>query len=126
MSKLLLSHCITKMIWKKYFNGYKRGGYNTTNPPASINSLVGMSTVFSPVTGGYYIGGSLNNPGNGYWWSTTAYSEYGRYGLGFNGSSLYTDGSNRGGGFYVRCLRAPELQLNNLINFAKLYKVLSR
>ena len=81
--------------------------YDTTNPPASINSLVGMSTVFSPVTGGYYGGGSLDSPGYGRWWSTTAYDESNRYSLGFDGSSLYTSYDfYRSYGFYVRCVRA--------------------
>ena len=81
--------------------------YNdTTNPPASINSLVGISTVFSPVTGGGYYGGSLDYPGYGLWWSTTASSEGSRYFLGFDGSSLYTNNNNRNNGFYVRCVRA--------------------
>ncbi|MBR3156934.1 hypothetical protein IKF20_00675 [Candidatus Saccharibacteria bacterium] len=83
--------------------------YDTSKPAGSINSLVGSDSVyaFSPVTGGYYRGGSVYVPGNGYWWSTTASSSNYRYYLYYNGSSLGTSsGSSRNFGNYIRCVRA--------------------
>ncbi|MBQ3292804.1 hypothetical protein IJG93_00640, partial [Candidatus Saccharibacteria bacterium] len=65
------------------------------------------ATSFSPVLGGYYINGGLNDEfTRGYWWGSTAYNGATRYLLGYNGSSLYTDGSRRYRGNYVRCIQA--------------------
>ena len=41
-----------------------------------IGTLTGnalVSAAFTPVIGGYYGGGTINNPGTGYWWSTQIY-----------------------------------------------------
>lgn len=91
-------------------------GWNDTEyvgPHGSINSLVhGRSWVypsfddsFLPVTGGYFNVGSIQNIGNGNWWSTTANWKDNRYGLlfstwpGFHGSVI------RSWGVYIRCVR---------------------
>ena len=70
-----------------------------------IGSVTSYKDAFSPVTGGYYYNGSLNNTGYGYWWSATARNDAHRYNLVYYGSSLYTDYNNRNLGFYVRCTR---------------------
>ena len=66
------------------------------------------TTNFVPVLGGAYYHGTLYNEASyGLWWGSTAYNGAERYYLVYNGSSLYTDGSNGGGryrGFYVRCV----------------------
>ena len=62
---------------------------------------------FSPVLGGAYYDGTLyNEDTHGYWWGSTAYNGARRYGLGYDGSSLYTNGYGRHGGFYVRCVQS--------------------
>ena len=63
-------------------------------------------TSFSPVLGGHYSdGGTLYNDGTrGIWWGSTAYNGAERYGLGYNGSSLYTRSGRRHNGIYVRCV----------------------
>ncbi|MBR3253091.1 hypothetical protein IKF84_03405 [Candidatus Saccharibacteria bacterium] len=62
---------------------------------------------FSPVLGGYYRNGTLENEStHGYWWGNTAYNGVTRYYLLYNGSSLYTNDSRRYHGFYVRCIQA--------------------
>ena len=63
---------------------------------------------FSPVLGGGYRNGTLYNEGTyGLWWGSTAYSGALRYGLRYNGSSLYTGYDYRHNGLYVRCVQAP-------------------
>ncbi|MBR3252970.1 hypothetical protein IKF84_02765 [Candidatus Saccharibacteria bacterium] len=64
--------------------------------------------IFSPVLGGRYSNGTLNSEStHGYWWGSTEYDGALRYNLGYNGSSLYTNGgSRRSGGLYVRCIQA--------------------
>ena len=62
---------------------------------------------FSPVLGGDYYNGTLYNEATrGYWWGSTAYNGARRYLLDYNGSSLYTNGSYRRGGLYVRCVQS--------------------
>ncbi|MBQ3293460.1 hypothetical protein IJG93_04190 [Candidatus Saccharibacteria bacterium] len=63
---------------------------------------------FSPVLGGRYYNGTLNDESTyGYWWASTAYNGALRYNLGYYGSSLYTDnGRSRDSGRYVRCVQA--------------------
>ncbi len=62
---------------------------------------------FSPVYGGYYVGGSLRNASTyGYWWSATTFTNTNRYLLGYYSGSLNTSSSNnRYVGLYVRCVR---------------------
>ena len=67
-----------------------------------------LENFISPVTGGNYNGGSLNNTGNGYWWSTVANNTTNRYNLNYNGSSLSTNNNNRNNGNYIRCTRATQ------------------
>ncbi|MBQ3440853.1 hypothetical protein IJG27_00880 [Candidatus Saccharibacteria bacterium] len=63
---------------------------------------------FSPVLGGYYYNGTLDNEDTqGRWWGSTAYAGARRYGLFYNGSSLYTNNGYRRTGIYVRCVQAP-------------------
>ena len=81
--------------------------YNTSSPAGSINSITSQATAFSPVTGGYYINGSLYDTGHGNWWSTTVRTAtYRRY-LFYNGSSssLTTGNDDRYKGFRIRCVR---------------------
>ena len=65
---------------------------------------------FSPVLGGNYNNGTLNDENTrSYWWGSTAYNGATRYSLNYNGSSLSTSigGSLRRNGFSVRCVQAP-------------------
>ena len=63
------------------------------------------TTNFSPVLGGYYTNGTLNNEvTNGYWWGSEASNGARRYNLAYNGSSLSTGNSTRRSGFYMRCV----------------------
>ena len=89
--------------------GWHLPNYDDTKPAGSVNSLEGISSVgvtaFQPVTGGYYDGGSIRLSDLGYWWSSTADSSFGRYSLGYNGSSLVTSSYSRDRGMYIRCVR---------------------
>ena len=83
-----------------------------------LSKITSYSSVFKPVTGGDYSGGTLYGPGNGYWWSSTASSTLRRYRLYWNGGSLGTNDNNRVTGFYIRCVkditRMQELSVANL------------
>ena len=61
---------------------------------------------FSPVLGGHYGNGTLNDGATrGFWWGSEAYIGATQYYLGYNGSSLYTYGLDRRyHGYYVRCV----------------------
>ena len=60
---------------------------------------------FSPVLGGYYANGTLYNEATrGGWWGSEAYNGALRYGLNYDGSSLYTGNNVRRFGYYVRCV----------------------
>ncbi|MBR3252722.1 hypothetical protein IKF84_01475 [Candidatus Saccharibacteria bacterium] len=61
---------------------------------------------FSPVLGGYYGNGTLRDESTrGFWWGSTAYNDANRYGLSYDGSSLYTGSHNvRYAGIYIRCV----------------------
>ncbi|MBR3252950.1 hypothetical protein IKF84_02665 [Candidatus Saccharibacteria bacterium] len=62
---------------------------------------------FSPVLGGRYRNGMLDNEStHGRWWGTTAYNGPVRYHLSYTGSSLYTGNGTRDIGLYVRCIQA--------------------
>ena len=73
-----------------------------------IDGLGGTTylSAFAPVTGGYYLAGTLDNPGFGCWWSSTAYESIRQYYLGYNGSSLGTYFYGKDLGTYVRCVRS--------------------
>ena len=74
-----------------------------------FSGITGTSYIsaFSPVTGGYYNRGSLSLTGIGYWWSSTARGSSLQYYLFYDGSSLYTTGSNyKNLGYCVRCIRS--------------------
>ena len=63
---------------------------------------------FSPVLGGYYSNGTLNNEATqGIWWGSEAYVGATRYRLLYNDSSLSTGNSYRHSGRYIRCVQAP-------------------
>ena len=85
--------------------GWTLPGYDTNSSAGSIQSVKSYRNDFSPVAGGYYSSGAIGNATNGYWWSTTAVNGTDRYNLGFNGSSLSTNGSNRRVGRYIRCIK---------------------
>ena len=71
---------------------------------ASPGSTTYISS-FSPVLGGNYVNGTLDNESTyGLWWGSTAYSGAVRYGLYYDGSSLYTGNFRRYYGYYVRCV----------------------
>ena len=62
-------------------------------------------TNFNLVLDGYYLNGTLYNEDTlGFWWGSTAYNGALRYGLYYDGSSLYTGSSYRRNGRYVRCV----------------------
>ena len=79
----------------------------TSNEFDGINGTSYISA-FSPVTGGYYVNGSIyyNSTGRGYWWSSTAVDSDRQYYLYYNGSSLYTGSYHKDYGYYVRCIRS--------------------
>ena len=73
---------------------------------SQISAAASNWEAFSPVTGGYYSGGSLYSTGNGYWWSTSAAGGTSRWYLNYTGSYLYTSYTSRYSGFYVRCVKS--------------------
>ncbi|MBR0424438.1 hypothetical protein IJI79_03005, partial [Candidatus Saccharibacteria bacterium] len=72
---------------------------------SQISAAASNKTAFSPVTGGYYLGGTLSTTGYGRWWSNHAPGGTNRWYLGYTGSYLYTEYNSRYHGFYVRCVR---------------------
>lgn len=71
-----------------------------------VVSAIGTSTsIFNPVTGGYYYSNSIRDSGHARWWSSTAGAGTNRYYLRWDGSNLGTFGDGRNRGFYVRCVR---------------------
>ena len=81
--------------------------YDTEHSPGSIGSVIGQTAAFSPSTGGYYGGGSLDGTSNGYWWSSAAGDATGRRFIGFGGSNLYSgSGLRRYSGYFIRCTHA--------------------
>ena len=72
---------------------------------SQISAAASNKTAFSPVAGGYYIGGTLNYTGNGLWWSSNAHGGTNRWYLNYLSSYLYTIYNSRYYGFYVRCVR---------------------
>ena len=88
-----------------YYLNYKlNNNSNVTNGTAS-NLLRAYPNNF--VYSGYYYGSSANSRGsNGNYWSSTAYTNNGGYGLSFSSSYVYpgTNGYNKYYGRAVRCL----------------------
>ena len=71
------------------------------------DGITNYTSAFSPVYSGRYIDGSLLNTGfHGYWWSATAYSSNGQYGLNYRSDSLDTEGIDKSFGYSVRCIHA--------------------
>ena len=69
------------------------------------SGITSYSSAFSPVAGGAYENGSLDDTSRGNWWSSIARNGNFRNYLLWNGSSLDTGyGFNRGYGIYVRCV----------------------
>ena len=72
-----------------------------------MNGVRSYVSAFSPVLSGYYYNGMLGGTGSfGGWWSATADDSSYQYRLGYNGSSLDTDGVSKSYGFSVRCIRS--------------------
>ena len=72
-----------------------------------MNGVRSYASAFSPVLSGYYYNGMLGGTGSfGGWWSATADDSSYQYRLGYNGSSLDTDGVSKSYGFSVRCIRS--------------------
>ena len=71
------------------------------------SGITGYSSAFSPVYSGYYRAGSLSDTGYlGYWWSSTADTNFGQYRLYYYSGFLGTDYSNELLGLSVRCVRS--------------------
>ena len=91
--------------------------YNTDTTNYPIGNIYGMTgsattngtnnaSLFNPVYGGYYFGGTLRSAGAfGYWWSATALNTNSQYNLYYNSGSLYTSYYNKRYGNYIRCVR---------------------
>ena len=84
---------------------------NTTE----ISGITSYSSVFAPTTGGrYYMDNFVSGTDNGFgyttygiYWASTSYSSTGRWWLGNNNGSLYTNNGDYGpidAGFYIRCV----------------------
>ena len=80
--------------------------HDTSGPAGSISSITSYSEIFSPITGGLYNGGTIDNSTYGYWWTSSGGGSGYRIvltyrgGLGANGQSY--PGSR---GVYIRCVR---------------------
>ena len=77
----------------------------THDEQSSITDSTYLSA-FAPVTGGLYSFGTLNDTGNGFWWSSTAYDSSRQYYLLYSGSSLNTNTNVKLLGISVRCIRS--------------------
>ena len=75
------------------------------------SNVVGYAAEFSPVTGGYYVNGSLKDTTEGYWWTGTGISNAPsaiwliNYDSA-NNSMSSSVGMNKERGMYVRCVRS--------------------
>ena len=70
-------------------------------------NIVNYASDFSPIVGGYYDSGYVNDRYTfGAWWSSSAISASGQNGLRYYLNNLYVDGIYKNGGFYVRCVRS--------------------
>lgn len=64
------------------------------------------TTVFNPVLGGFYNGGTLTNLDTmGIWWTQTANTATNRYRLYWDDNRLWSSSNSRQFGCYVRCVR---------------------
>ncbi|MBQ6149465.1 hypothetical protein IJI86_00630 [Candidatus Saccharibacteria bacterium] len=71
---------------------------------AEISGLSGYSSLFKPITTGYYLTG-VGDPGYGYWWSATAYNASYRYFLSWYNNALSTGTTGmRQRGVTARCI----------------------
>ncbi|MBQ9180948.1 hypothetical protein IJ135_02545, partial [Candidatus Saccharibacteria bacterium] len=78
----------------------------TTTSPGSIYDVSSYATAFSPVVGGFYHQGYLHDAKvYGGWGSVVAYNSTTRSDLQYRDGSLSGYIFDRGGGFYVRCVR---------------------
>ena len=94
--------------------GWHLPSYSSNKAPGSMNSLTGSTILrdaFTPIIGGNYSGGTISNPGTGYWWSTAYYCAgtcpY-RWYLSYNGSSLGVNHFDRVNGSFIRCSRQDD------------------
>ena len=100
------TNCQTSTTTNTTYDICPKGWRLPTN--SEFSGITGTSYIstFSPITGGYYSGGSLRNTSFGYWWSSTAYNSANQYYLYYDGSSLITNFSSKDIGHYVRCIRS--------------------
>ncbi|MBR3252472.1 hypothetical protein IKF84_00115 [Candidatus Saccharibacteria bacterium] len=76
----------------------------TIGPDAGSTTYVNS---FSPVLGGYYRNGSLDNAEKyGRWWGNESTNGALRSYLGRAGTSLHSSDYYRYGGIYIRCIQA--------------------
>ena len=75
----------------------------------SIGNNSGMYiSNFSPVLGGVYGNGALQNEAAGArWWGSEKYDNAIRYTLGYDGNNLNINWNRRYFGYYIRCVQAP-------------------
>ena len=79
---------------------------------SQFTGITSYSSAFSPVTGGNYSDGALDNSNEGYWWSSTANSDTGRYALSYiSGSLASSNAGNRFNGLWIRCVARPRYDL---------------
>ena len=84
----------------------------------TIGSSSGSSTyvsVFSPVVGGSYANGTLNNEeGRGIWWGSNigTVNFYQRYFLGYRDNILDAKSGSRYAGMYIRCINKQKTVLD--------------
>lgn len=74
---------------------------------SEFNKILSYASIFNPITDGNYWGGTLNNPDQGVWWSSTAVNGINRYALVYRNNSLsvsYFGDDYRYGGHYIRCI----------------------
>ena len=80
----------------------------TKDESDGLVSAVGSSiSIFNPIAGGGYYGGSLGYTSVGNYWSSTAYTAAIRYDLYYDSNHIGTgNGGNRYNGYNVRCIRS--------------------
>ena len=76
---------------------------------SEFSTVTSYSSVFEPVANGFISSsGTTGNATHGYWYASTAYNEFNRDVLDWDGSSLKSDSYrlNREWGGYIRCIRS--------------------
>ncbi len=67
-------------------------------------SVMSNMALYGPTVTGRYIGGSLVDTGEGYWWGSSRESGAGRVGLAYKNGGLTNGGGKRAYGYYIRCI----------------------